>query len=116
MLVDDPLLTARDVARARSLTRVVFDRRLRTPPDARLFSTLADGPVIILTTEATLAHEPARARALKEAGATLSSGGDDIVGAIRTLVSFEISSVLVEGGAGGAPRAPRRGRWWTPCT
>ena len=29
LLVDDPLLTARDVYRERSLTRVVFDRRLR---------------------------------------------------------------------------------------
>ena len=47
MLVDDPLLTARGVYRDRPLTRVVFDRRLRTPPTARLFSTLAAGPVVI---------------------------------------------------------------------
>jgi diaminohydroxyphosphoribosylaminopyrimidine deaminase/5-amino-6-(5-phosphoribosylamino)uracil reductase len=32
VLVDDPLLTARDVYRERPLARVVFDRRLRTPP------------------------------------------------------------------------------------
>ena len=31
MLADDPLLTARGVYRSRPLTRVVFDRRLRTP-------------------------------------------------------------------------------------
>jgi diaminohydroxyphosphoribosylaminopyrimidine deaminase / 5-amino-6-(5-phosphoribosylamino)uracil reductase len=48
LLVDDPLLTARDVYRERPLIRVVFDRRLRTPPEARLFSTVADGPVIII--------------------------------------------------------------------
>ena len=35
VLVDDPLLTAREVYRERPLTRVVFDRRLRTPPAAR---------------------------------------------------------------------------------
>ncbi|MGE0460943.1 MAG: bifunctional diaminohydroxyphosphoribosylaminopyrimidine deaminase/5-amino-6-(5-phosphoribosylamino)uracil reductase RibD [Vicinamibacterales bacterium] len=99
VLADDPLLTARDMVRSRPLARVVFDRRLRTPPGARLFSTLGEGPVIILTTDATIAHEPARARALKEAGATLSGGGDDIERAIRALVAFEISSVLVEGGA-----------------
>ena len=55
VLVDDPLLTARDVYRERPLTRVVFDRRLRTPPDARLFSTLSAGPVIILTSAEALA-------------------------------------------------------------
>ena len=52
VLVDDPLLTARDVYRERPLARVVFDRRLRTPPGARLLSTLPAGPVIILTTSA----------------------------------------------------------------
>ena len=49
VLVDDPLLTAREVFRERPLARVIFDRRLRTPPTARLFSTLTAGPVIILT-------------------------------------------------------------------
>src|SRR6185369_15436468 len=49
VLVDDPLLTAREVYRERPLTRVVFDRRLRIPPTARLMSTLASGPVIIVT-------------------------------------------------------------------
>ena len=32
VLTDDPLLTPRGAYRARPLTRVVFDRRLRTPP------------------------------------------------------------------------------------
>ena len=32
ILADDPLLTPRGAYRARPLTRVVFDRRLRTPP------------------------------------------------------------------------------------
>jgi riboflavin biosynthesis pyrimidine reductase/pyrimidine deaminase RibD-like protein len=32
VLVDDPLLTVRGVYRDRPLTRVIFDRRLRTPP------------------------------------------------------------------------------------
>ena len=47
--MDDPLLTAREVYRERPLVRVVFDRRLRTPPGARLLSTVAAGPVIIVT-------------------------------------------------------------------
>ena len=32
VLVDDPLLTVRDVYRERPLVRAVFDRRLRMPP------------------------------------------------------------------------------------
>ena len=35
MLVDDPLLTAREVYRERPLVRVVFDRRLRDSRAAR---------------------------------------------------------------------------------
>jgi riboflavin biosynthesis pyrimidine reductase len=34
LLVDDPLLTVREVYRPRPLTRIVFDRRLRTPTSA----------------------------------------------------------------------------------
>ncbi len=68
LLVDDPLLTARLVYRARPLTRVVFDRRLRAAPEARIFSTLADGPVIILTSRDAVRQHGERARALEERG------------------------------------------------
>ena len=50
ILVDDPLLTARGVYRELPFTRVVFDRSLRTPPEAQVLSTRAAGPVIIVTT------------------------------------------------------------------
>ena len=43
LLADDPVLTVRDCYRLRPLARVVFDRRLRTPSTARIFSTLAQG-------------------------------------------------------------------------
>src|SRR6185369_16438431 len=59
LLVDDPLLTAREVYRERPLIRVIFDRRLRFPPEAKLLSTLADGPVIILTALESLETERA---------------------------------------------------------
>ena len=39
ILADDPLLTARGAYRVRPLVRVIFDRCLRTPPDARVLST-----------------------------------------------------------------------------
>lgn len=99
VLADDPLLTAREFARARPLIRAVFDRRLRTPPGARLLSTLQNGPVIILTSAQSLAEAPGRARRLTEAGATLVTGGEDILGALRALLAFDVTSVLVEGGA-----------------
>src|SRR4029079_12245363 len=44
VLADDPALTPRGAFRYRPLVRVVFDSRLRTPPDPRLVSTLNSGP------------------------------------------------------------------------
>jgi diaminohydroxyphosphoribosylaminopyrimidine deaminase/5-amino-6-(5-phosphoribosylamino)uracil reductase len=100
VLVDDPALTVREVYRERPLTRVVFDRRLRIPPTARLFSTLQTGPVIILTSPETLAARSAEARALEQAGATLVPVGEPgLTPMLRHLVTFEVQSVLLEGGA-----------------
>jgi len=99
LLADDPILTVRDCYRLRPLARVVFDRRLRTPATARLFSTLDAGPVIIVTTAAAVGGHPERARALKAAGATLIEGVGDLRQDLRALVPFEISTLLLEGGA-----------------
>ena len=102
MLADDPLLTARECYRARPQARVIFDRRLRTPPTARVFSTLSAGPVIMITGDGS--REPgdgirARAAALVAAGATLVEGIADALAGLKALVRFEISTLLVEGGA-----------------
>jgi diaminohydroxyphosphoribosylaminopyrimidine deaminase/5-amino-6-(5-phosphoribosylamino)uracil reductase len=98
LLVDDPLLTAREVYRERPLARVIFDRRLRTPPTARLFSTLASGPVIVVT--APDAAPGDRMAALKEAGATVVVPEAPGVGeAIRRLPDLGIHSLVLEGGA-----------------
>lgn len=99
VLVDDPLLTVRDSARVRPLVRAVFDRRLRTPPTARLLSTLPDGPVIILTSARAMHDAADRVAALRDAGATVVPSGDDIAGGLRALLAFDVSAVLVEGGA-----------------
>jgi diaminohydroxyphosphoribosylaminopyrimidine deaminase/5-amino-6-(5-phosphoribosylamino)uracil reductase len=99
VLADDPVLTVRDRFRPRPLARVVFDRRLRTPPTARLFSTLDAGPVIILTTVAEAGRQPDRVEALARAGATLVPGTGMLVDDLRALVPFEISALLLEGGA-----------------
>src|SRR5688572_21167747 len=101
LLVDDPLLTARQVYRERPLTRVVFDRRLRTPPGARLFSTLDAGPIVIATSDAAVGRAPQQADALRQAGAVVLGAGDGTVqAALRALVERGVHSLLLEGGTG----------------
>ena len=99
VIADDPILTVRDVYRLRPFTRVVFDRRLRVSPQARLFSTLEAGPVIILTTAAAAGSHPEKADALKRAGATLVEVPGNLQDDLRALLRFEISTLLLEGGA-----------------
>jgi diaminohydroxyphosphoribosylaminopyrimidine deaminase/5-amino-6-(5-phosphoribosylamino)uracil reductase len=100
LLVDDPLLTAREVYRARPLTRVVFDRRLRTSPSARVFSTLLTGPVIILTCADAAAADRARVSALERAGGIVIAPGETgIAAGLRELPSRGIHSLLIEGGS-----------------
>lgn len=98
VLADDPVLTARDCHRLRPLARVVFDRRLRTPPSARLFSTLAAGPVIIMTTATATGRDPNRVQALEAAGATIVEATGDLGSDVRALLAWDISTLLLEGG------------------
>ena len=99
VLIDDPLLTPRGAYRNRPLTRVVFDRRLRTPPAARLFSTLDAGPVIIVIGERAAASAPDRASALSDAGARLLTlPTEDLPTALRALKDAGITSLVLEGG------------------
>lgn len=98
LLTDDPLLTVRECYRGRPLARVVFDRRLRTPPGARVFSTLEHGPVIILARDRPDQGARERARALEDAGATLAWGSGDLAADLPKLLTWDISCVLIEGG------------------
>jgi diaminohydroxyphosphoribosylaminopyrimidine deaminase/5-amino-6-(5-phosphoribosylamino)uracil reductase len=99
VLADDPLLTPRGAYRGRPLTRVIFDRRLRTPPDARLFSTLDAGPVIVATTEVAARQAQARAEALTRAGATvLAAATGELAEALRVLKRDGMTSIVLEGG------------------
>jgi diaminohydroxyphosphoribosylaminopyrimidine deaminase/5-amino-6-(5-phosphoribosylamino)uracil reductase len=105
ILADDPLLTARGIYRPRPLVRVVFDRRLRTPASARLFSTLDAGPVIIVTSARAVAGHADRASELRSAGAQLqifdSGGGEEdvrLAAAVERLASDGIMSMVLEGG------------------
>jgi diaminohydroxyphosphoribosylaminopyrimidine deaminase/5-amino-6-(5-phosphoribosylamino)uracil reductase len=97
VLADDPLLTPRGAWRARPLTRVVFDRTLRTPTQARLFSTLDAGPVVILCPEQGAAS--AEAVALEHAGARVEPvSGDFLPAALSRLADLDVTSLIVEGG------------------
>jgi len=110
VLADDPLLTAREVHRRRPLTRVLFDRRLRIAPSARVFSTLDSGPVIIVTTPESIERNRARASELERAGAQLEpivSGA--LLDAFTRLGERHIMSLVLEGGAALQAAAWRAG-------
>jgi len=99
VLADDPALTARGAFRPRPLVRVIFDRRLRTPPRARVLSTLEAGAVIIMTTVMGVEARPAAARSLQEAGAELLvMERDGLVPALSALREIGVQSLVVEGG------------------
>lgn len=97
ILADDPELTARGAYRARPLLRVILDRRLRTPPTARVLSTLDAGPVMIVTS--ARAAERADVRRLLEARGADIAVGDTFKAALSRIGEREIGSVLLEGGA-----------------
>ena len=99
VLVDDPLLTVREIPRTRPLTRVVFDRRLRISAAARLLSTLDAGPVIIVTTPDSVLRHAVHARDLERAGAELEPIQEqDLGAALRRLGERQIVSLVLEGG------------------
>jgi diaminohydroxyphosphoribosylaminopyrimidine deaminase/5-amino-6-(5-phosphoribosylamino)uracil reductase len=98
VLVDDPLLTAREVYRERPLARVIFDRRLRTPPVARIFSTRDAGPIYVLT--APEGAVPERTGPLEAAGATvIVQERPGVPEALLQLPALSIQSIVLEGGA-----------------
>ncbi|MCP4870808.1 MAG: bifunctional diaminohydroxyphosphoribosylaminopyrimidine deaminase/5-amino-6-(5-phosphoribosylamino)uracil reductase RibD [Proteobacteria bacterium] len=104
VLADDPRLNVRlSEGRREGLpdpVRVVLDSQLRTPADARLFST-DGGPIWILTTAEGLASD--RADALRTAGAELIEAGAgsqvDLTAALGALADRQIATLFVEGGA-----------------
>lgn len=101
LLLDDPLLTPRGAWRGRPLARIIFDRRLRTPADARVLSTASTGPVVVLTRSASARAQPDAVAALERAGARVVSLDSDGLGPSLTwlLREADMRSIVVEGGA-----------------
>ena len=102
LLADDPALTVRDVqpqdgGAIRQPLRVVLDRRLRTPIDARV---LRDTGTTLIATSSS--DREARER-LTDAGAEILSLADDADGGLAslmaTLAERSVNEVLVEAGA-----------------
>jgi len=98
ILADDPLLTARGAYRELPLIRVIFDRDLRTPPEARVLSTVEAGPVMILTL-AEAAGRAQRRQPLEARGATIVVTDGTIRAGLRALGDRSVTSLLLEGGA-----------------
>jgi diaminohydroxyphosphoribosylaminopyrimidine deaminase/5-amino-6-(5-phosphoribosylamino)uracil reductase len=97
ILADDPLLTSREAFRDRPLTRVIFDRRLRTPASARVLSTLEAGPVIIVG--GSIGEDVSgRIRELESAGARVISPEAGFVRALEALWDAGVCSLVLEGG------------------
>jgi diaminohydroxyphosphoribosylaminopyrimidine deaminase/5-amino-6-(5-phosphoribosylamino)uracil reductase len=99
ILSDDPALTARGAYRERPLIRVIFDRRLRTPPQARVLSTPDAGPVIIVTAAPAAGRSDLRAP-LEARGARIEVAADTTFrAALQCLAQRQIGLLLLEGGA-----------------
>jgi len=96
---DDPLLTAR-VPGARQPLRVVFDSQAWLPLKSRLLATLDESPLLVVVSPEA---DPARAGALKEAGAELLVAGgatppDRVAAALSDLGRRGVTSLFLEGG------------------
>jgi diaminohydroxyphosphoribosylaminopyrimidine deaminase/5-amino-6-(5-phosphoribosylamino)uracil reductase len=99
VVVDDPLLTARGVYRHRPLVRVIFDARLRVPPSARVFGTLAQGPCYLVADEAACAAAPEAVRRFADGGVgILQTRRCDFRSALDALHGLQVRSLLLEGG------------------
>lgn len=103
VLVDDPMLTARDVPIRRTATRVVLDSRLAIPLRAALVRTAEAFPTLILTTRHAQGTRSAKAERLRRAGVEVVGcrarrGRVDLPSALRVLGARRITNLLVEGG------------------
>ena len=99
VLVDDPELTVKGFEKKLPLTRVVFDRRLRLSPSAKIFQTRPVGPIVILTTERELEEHRDLAAELRDMGGIVEPLGTGSIGeGLKCLGGRGITSLLIEGG------------------
>jgi diaminohydroxyphosphoribosylaminopyrimidine deaminase/5-amino-6-(5-phosphoribosylamino)uracil reductase len=109
-LVDDPTLTARDVACERQPLRVVVDQGLSLAQDSNLVRTAEAGPVVVVCGAAAQAERRAALEAwgVETAAVACGAGGaPDPVEVCRFLLARGAQTVLLEGGPTLA------GAWWS---
>ncbi len=105
VLRDDPALTCR-LPRGRDPLRVILDRRLRVPEDARVLTKAAAAGTVL----ATAVRDGAKTRRLRARGAEVVTvpagpGGVSLRRVLSWLARRGLSSVLIEGGAAVAASA-----------
>jgi diaminohydroxyphosphoribosylaminopyrimidine deaminase/5-amino-6-(5-phosphoribosylamino)uracil reductase len=102
VIADDPLLTDRSGrARRRPLLRVILDSWLRLPENSRLAKSV-QGDVLVLYSQA----EERRKQELERLGLRVEKvspahpdGRPDLHAVMRHLAKYDVTSVLIEGGA-----------------
>jgi len=102
VLADDPELTCRLPGLAdRSPVRIVLDRQLRIPPNARIFVEARQVPTWLVTLRSA---DPARLKLLRDAGVEViaaephATGTIDLAAALGLLGTRGLTRLLVEGG------------------
>jgi diaminohydroxyphosphoribosylaminopyrimidine deaminase / 5-amino-6-(5-phosphoribosylamino)uracil reductase len=102
VLADDPELTCRLPGLAdRSPVRIVLDRQLRIPPNARIFVEARQVPTWVVTLRS---GDPARLKLLRDAGVEViaaepdATGTIDLAAALGLLGTRGLTRLLVEGG------------------
>ncbi len=107
VLLDDPRLDLRDLEdpSLEAPLRVVLDRRLRTPPNARLGDTARQRTLIVTAPDRL---DTAEAQALRDRGVELLAAGT-LGETLRMLLDRGVCHVLCEGGATLATALLRQG-------
>ena len=105
-VIDDPLLTDRSgLPRRQPLLRVVLDNKKQLPPDAKLLTSAADGPVLVLNGEPRAVLQELGDRSVQsvliEGGAT--TAGRFFDAELVNKVTFFMAPKIV--GGAGAPGA-----------
>lgn len=102
-LADDPFLNARDVGAGRQPARVVFDSAARLPLASALAGSAAESPLFVIAATDAPAE---RVEALRERSAEVvlvaGDGPARVAAGLVALGERDITSLLLEGGAGVA--------------
>jgi len=107
--VDDPQLTARDVASSRQPLRVVVGRADRLPAESALVRSAGEGPVLLISGDSASGQAGGRLMAAGIGVVTVACGPDghpEPRAVAEELAGRGVQSVLLEGGRRLA------GAWW----